>query len=156
LYFLLHILWLGYTRSTEGTFAFKTHFSSLSQPLRWDWVGLTYMMGVIFCVAAAWLFKLDFPWVKSAHPNDLLMGAIIIGLFCAGFVAPYCAPDDEVSMREAALGLSLLGLTVGCIYGKTAIDILTISLLMAILGALGGWLGEALRDPGTGDETRQN
>ena len=147
---LLSVLWTTYRRvqSDRSHLVVRDiHLSDFLRPLRWDWVGFTFMLGVVVSIAIAFLFDLDLPWKKFAHPSEVLGAGLIIGLFFAGFLAPFWAPDETATMRESAAGLGILGAVAGFFLSREAASLTHWSWGMAWLGALGGWLGEALRVP---------
>lgn len=151
---LIQVLWRTYWKvmnDRQHQVVRDIHWSELARPLKWDWVGFTFMLGVVISIGVALLFDLDLPWKKFAHPSEVLGAGLIIGLFFTGLLAPFWAPDDSASMRESAAGLSILGAVAGTFMGKEPTNITNWSFGLALLGALGGWLGEALRAPPESD-----
>ncbi|MBS2000806.1 MAG: PrsW family intramembrane metalloprotease [Cyanobacteria bacterium SZAS LIN-5] len=141
---VLLLLYRQYMTET-GAPTFHIHLSDFKKPLQWDWVGFIFMLGLTVSLALALLALVDVPGRHGEYSNYTLGAGIIIGLFFTGFLAPFCAPKANVSMREAAVGLSLLGVFVGFLLGKESPVFLKWSFGLAVIGALGGWLGEMLR-----------
>lgn len=139
---------------TEGTpHSFHIHLSDFKKPLQWNWVGFIFMLGLVVSLTLALLALI--PGRHGEYSNYTLGAGIIIGLFFTGFIAPFCAPKANVSMRESAAGLSLLGVFVGFLLGKDSPVFLKWSLGLAVIGALGGWLGEMLRPSSPVDRNDQ-
>lgn len=141
---LLFILYKQYMTETNSP-AFHIRLSDLKKPLQWDWIGFIFMLGLVVSLSLALLALVEIPGRNGSFSNYTLGAGIIIGLFFTGFLAPFCAPKANVSMRESAIGLSLLGVFVGFLMGKDSPVFLKWSFGLAVIGALGGWLGEMLR-----------
>lgn len=147
---LIGLLWMMYRKRMGEAHGRKlsVRLHDLAKPLQWDWVGFIFILGLMVSIVLAFAAKIDFPWHSAQFSNETMGAGIIIGLFFTGFLAPFCAPGDKVSMRESALGLALLGAFVGLLVGKEIPVFLNWSLGLALIGAIGGWLGQMLKPVG--------
>jgi RsiW-degrading membrane proteinase PrsW (M82 family) len=144
---LSSVLWLIYRKrmgEIEGNHI-RIRFSDFTKPLQWGWIGFIFLLGLSVSIALALIARIELPWRPMQYSNETLGAGVVIGLFFTGFLAPFCAPKKSISMRESAIGLSLLGVFVGLLIGKEIPVFLKWSLGLAIIGAIGGWLGEMLR-----------
>jgi RsiW-degrading membrane proteinase PrsW (M82 family) len=144
---LLTILWVIYHKrlgEVKGKYL-ETRLHDLNRPLQWKWVGFIFIIGLVVSVLLTLAAKIDFPWHSPQYSSETMGAGIIIGLFFTGFIAPFCAPHKTVTMRESALGLTLLGGCVGLLLGKQIPMIVDWTVGLALIGALGGWLGEMLK-----------
>lgn len=141
------VLFLFYRQYMSETSGHPVHirFSDYKKPLHWNWVGFIFMLGLVVSLSTSLLALADIPGRQSEFSNYTLGAGIIIGLFFTGFLAPFLAPKADVSMRESSLGLSLLGVFIGLLLGREIPVFLKWSFGLAVIGALGGWLGEMLR-----------
>ncbi|HEY9677739.1 MAG TPA: PrsW family glutamic-type intramembrane protease [Drouetiella sp.] len=154
---LMTIMWFIYRKrmgEVHGNIP-RIRFSDFKKPLHFDMIGFIFLLGLAVSIFLALISRLGLPWQHNDASNETLGAGIIIGLFFTGFVAPYCAPNNEVSMRESAIGLSLLGVFVGVLIGKEIPIFMKWSFGLAVIGALGGWLGEMLR-PNPNSKTRHD
>lgn len=144
---LISILWMIY-QNRMGEMKGKlitVRLHDMTRPLQWDWVGFIFITGLMVAVVLALCAKIDFPWHSSQYSNETMGAGLIIGMFFTGFIAPFCGPRDMVTMRESALGLALLGAFVALVLGKEIPVFLNWSVGLALIGAVGGWLGEMLK-----------
>ncbi|MBI2809287.1 MAG: PrsW family intramembrane metalloprotease [Candidatus Melainabacteria bacterium] len=141
------VLFLFYRQYMSETSGHPVHirFSDYKKPLQWNWIGFIFMLGLVVSLSIALLAFADLPGRHSQYSNYTLGAGLIIGLFFTGFVAPFLSPKADVSMRESSIGLSLLGVFLGFLLGKEIPVFLKWSFGLAVIGALGGWLGEMLR-----------
>ena len=147
LFLLIGMLWLIY-RQRLGEANGKTpriRFSDFKKPLQFEWIGFIFMLGLMVSLFLAIIARIGLPWQHNEASSETLGAGLIIGLFFTGFMAPYCSPNADVSMRESAIGLSLLGVFVGLLIGKEIPIFLKWSVGLAFIGAIGGWLGEMMR-----------
>lgn len=138
------ILWTLYERRMGLAAHTPIGFRDLAKPLQWDRVGFIFMLGLVVSLVIAMLWQLNLPWIHTDSSTSLFAG-LIIGLFLTGFAAPYYTSDDSVTMRESAVALMLIGALSGAFFGRNIENVLYWCLALAYLGALGGWLGEALK-----------
>jgi RsiW-degrading membrane proteinase PrsW (M82 family) len=143
---LLSVLYSIYHNRLSGVnrsfIALKMH--DVCKPLQWKWVGYTFTMGFLVAVLITLAANFDFPWSAASYSKETTGAGIIIGLFFTGFIAPFCAPH-RATMRESSLGLTLLAACVGLLLGKRFPIFLDWTVGLALIGAIGGWLGEMLK-----------
>lgn len=143
---LLSVLYSIYRNRLSGVnrsaIALKMH--DVCKPLQWKWVGYTFLLGFLVAVLVTLAARFDFPWSAAPYSKETTGAGIIIALFFTGFIAPFCAPH-RATMRESSLGLTLLAACVGLLLGKKIPIFFDWTVGLAIIGAIGGWLGEMLK-----------
>ena len=115
--------------------------ASAREPFRWGSAFSAFGYGVLFftLVSAGWEGGAS-PAFKASH-NGVLGVLCILGLMAGGLVSAYRSPGYTV--RESAAGLAILGVLLGGFSGPGAGAMLAV--MLGLLGAFGGWLGEALQ-----------
>jgi RsiW-degrading membrane proteinase PrsW (M82 family) len=138
------ILWTLYERRMGLAAHTAIGWRDLAKPLQWDRIGFIFMLGLVVSLVIAMLSQLNLPWIATDSSTSLFAG-LILGLFLTGFAAPYYTADDSVTMRESAVALTLIGALSGAFFGRNIENVVYWCIALAYLGALGGWLGEALK-----------
>jgi RsiW-degrading membrane proteinase PrsW (M82 family) len=152
---LFTVLWLTYRKrmgETEGK-SMRIRFSDFKKPLQLNYIGFIFCLGLTISLFLAIAASIRLPWQPMQYSSETLGAGLIIGLFFTGFIAPFLAPEKHTSMREAAIGLSLVGVFLGLLIGKEIPVFLRWSAGLAVIGAMGGWLGEMLR-PNSEDKAK--
>jgi RsiW-degrading membrane proteinase PrsW (M82 family) len=107
--------------------------------LQWKYVGLSALYGCVLLVLSVGL-AINIMGNNHGEKENLVLGqCVILSQVLAGLISAYRSPGRTV--RESSLGLGLLG--VG--FSLLAPGMLTAVIPLMILGAFGGWLGEALQ-----------
>lgn len=119
--------------------------------IRWFWVLASTVLGVLMTGIS--LFVVGF-YMAARDPAAAQAGSIepgaatlfiasVLGLTLGGILSAYLSPGRTV--RETSLGLGFLGALIGVSSGPLGSFLFMIP--FALLGAFGGWLGEAISEP---------
>ncbi|MBI4863243.1 MAG: PrsW family intramembrane metalloprotease [Candidatus Riflebacteria bacterium] len=114
------------------------------QGLQWSWVFISSGLGL----AAVGVWSVAFVVIHGGPSavtdgNPMLLTGFVVALVLGGLLSAYLS--EGYTVRESAVGLALLGLLLGVSTTGSGSAALVMAVMLGVLGAVGGWLGESLQ-----------